>query len=109
MASFSHILGTIEKQIQEFEARIQDDGLEFCATLFQEAELRVMAAKYAYYVSNNPYLDDMAYDILENSWYIMGRALGAIDEDETSPCIGFDSSNKFAPQAIQLAKKLMKK
>ncbi len=109
MATFSHLFGPIENQIAEFEKRIEVDGLEFCAALFEDAEIKVMAAKYAYYILGTSHLSDDAYDLIEHSWYVMGRALGDIDADETSPCVGWDSGQRSATKGRDLAHKLRKK
>jgi FKBP-type peptidyl-prolyl cis-trans isomerase 2 len=39
----------------------------------------------------------------------MGRALGILAEDETSPCIDFDFNHPMANKGIKLANKLLKR
>lgn len=98
----------VEQGIIDFKKRMETE-LEFCQELFEDATIKVMAAKYAYYVESNPYKDDVAYDILEKDWYIMGRALGVLNEDETSPCVDFNEKHPMAAKGIELAKRLMRK
>nr|BFD64800.1 hypothetical protein BdHM001_34810 [Bdellovibrio sp. HM001] len=98
----------LQKRIDEFKERFQQER-DFCEQLFQEATVRLMAAKYAYYVHSNPFIDDTAYDIAEKSWYVMGIALGHLKEEETSPCVDFDENHPKAKEGMALAKKLMKK
>ena len=98
------------KRIEETRSRIETDGMEFLGTLFRYAEIRIMAAKYVYY--NHPkmvFMEDLQYDIEETNWYIIGRAIGALKEDETSPCIDWDPKQRFAPEAKCLGLRLMKK
>lgn len=94
---------TIEQQIEAFKQRVEVDGLEFCTELFEYATTRLMAHKYAYYVNASLFVDDYSYDMEERDWYVMGRALGLLKEDETSPCIDFDYSHLFAQAGIDLA------
>lgn len=96
------------QQIQDFKLRMETE-LDFCYELFNYATLRLMAAKYAYYELSNPYLDDLAYDILEKSWHIMGLALGLLTEDMSAPCIDWDKNHPMASEAIILANKLIKR
>lgn len=96
----------LERGIAEFRIRMETE-LEFCEELFDYATVRILAAKYAYYVCSNSYLADEAYDGLEKSWYIMGRALGRVKEDDHTPCVDFDEKHPKAPEAIELAQKLM--
>lgn len=107
VASFSDLFGPLNQQIKQFETRIEVDGLEFCTSLYEDAEIKLMACKYAYYVKDNPYKKDEAYDILEHCWYVMGRALGDLEEDETSPCVGWDSGHRSAKKGMELAERLM--
>lgn len=95
-------------RIAEFKKRMETE-LEFCEELFEDATIKLLACKYAYYECNNPYIKDYAYDLNEKSWYIMGRALGKLKEDETSPCIDWNSKHPLAEKAIILANKLMPK
>lgn len=99
--------GTIEDQIKEFEERIYRDGLDFCSELYEEAEIMLMAAKYAYHVSNKPIVSNEKYDLMEQAWYVMGRALGDLDEDENSPCVGWDSGQRSARAARDLAHRMI--
>lgn len=96
----------IDKRIQEFKERIAVEP-EFCAELFEYATLRLLASKYAYYILDNNFIKDVAYDLEEKDWYVMGRALGKLDEDETSPCLDFDYNHPMAEKAIELANKLV--
>jgi hypothetical protein len=95
-----------DERIAAFKVRIDVDGREFCESLFEYATIRLLSHKYAYYVLDKNYISDIAYDGEERSWYVMGRALGLLSEDQISPCIDFDSSHALAPQAIELAIKL---
>lgn len=98
----------VEKSIKEFKERIDLDGLEFCKELYRHATVRPLAAKYAYYVLDRPYLKDVSYDGSEQGWYIMGRALGVLNEDETSPCVGFNEKHPLAKEAVELSLRLSK-
>ena len=97
----------INSRIDDFKKRMETE-LEFCEALFQCMTIRLLAAKYAYYVKSSPFMEDMAYDFAEKCWYIMGRALGHLKEDEISQCIDFDDNHLFAPEAIKEANKLMR-
>lgn len=99
----------MQERIDEFKKRIEVDGKEFCEELYRDTEVRLLACKYAYYVKENPFLEDNAYDHTEKSWYVMGRALDILKEDETSPCIDWDEKHPRAAEAIELANKLMKR
>jgi hypothetical protein len=79
---------------------------DFCQSLYHDATVKLLAAKYAYYIACKPYLSDASYDGLEKSWYIMGRALELLKEDETSPCVDFDERHPLAKEAIELANRL---
>lgn len=109
MAAFEHLFGPLAKQIEDFEKRIEIDGLDFCTKLYEDAEIKIMACKYAYYVVNSPYKSDTAYDLAEHLWFVMGRALGDLEMDETTPCVGWDSGQRSASKGRELAKKLMRK
>lgn len=91
------------ERIEDFKKRINIDGKEFCEELYNYATVRLLAHKYAYYVHSEIFVDDGTYDIEEKSWWIMGRALGHLKEDETSPCIDFDSKHPKANDAIKYA------
>lgn len=97
----------IEHGIEKFKSRISEDGADFCKSLFEYATVRLMCHKYAYYVLQTHFVDDVAYDIEEKSWYIMGRALGLLEEDETSPCVDYDSKHPQAKAGEKLAKSLI--
>jgi len=98
----------IEQAIKDFQKRMETE-LDFCQELFRDATIRLMAAKYGYYVCSDPWMDDIAYDLCEKGWYVMGRALGVLKEDETSPCIDFDPKHPYAEEGIKLAERFMKK
>lgn len=102
------ILMTIDERISAFQKRIETEP-EYCLELFELATVQLMSAKYAYYVKSNPYIDDLGYDITEKSWYVMGRALGILDEDVTSPCIDWDETHPMAEKGIELYKRLKRK
>lgn len=108
MKLLSHCLGSLDEQIQEFKDRILTEP-EFCAELYEMATIRLMAAKYAYYILSESFITDDAYDICEGQWYVMGRALGILEEDETSPCIDWNKDHPYAQQGIELANKFLKK
>ena len=98
----------INTRIEFFKKRIEDDGRDFCYSLYEEETIRILAHKYLYYVLSQSIIRDETYDILEKIWYVMGRALGILKEDETSPCIDFDTNHVYAKQAEELALKWMK-
>lgn len=95
------ILGTKEERIKEFGGRTDK---EFCEELFKKQTIRVLAFKYAYYMDGESLVDDQVYDLEEEDWYIMGRGLGHLKEDETSPCVGFDEKLPLAEEAIKFYK-----
>ena len=98
-------------RIEVFRKRIVEDR-DYCLELFEHASLRLMAHKYAYYVLARPILSgknsDVAYDIEERSWYVMGRALEILKDGEHSPCIDFDHRHPLAVKGIELATRLLK-
>lgn len=96
----------MNEQIEQFKLRIETDGLDFCSDLFEYATVRLLAHKYAYYVHSEIFICDYGYDIEEHSWYIMGRALNLLDEEDRSPCIDFDYKHSLADKAIAYAKTL---
>ena len=96
----------IKQSIKEFKERIKADGRKFCEELYRHATIRLLAHKWAYYVHSKDFICDVGYDGEEKSWYIMGRALGHLKEDETSPCIDFDKRHPLAKEAIAYAKTL---
>lgn len=98
----------MNERVEEFKKRIEIEK-EFCEELYRHATVRLMACKYAYYICNNNFIDDIAYDLLEKSWYIMGLALGHLTEEDTSPCIDFDEKHPLAIEGKLLAEKLMRK
>lgn len=93
-----------EQGIEDFQKRMETE-LDFCKELYETATIRLMAAKYAYYVLSDEFMKDAAYDICESGWYVMGRALGLLQEDETSPCIDFDPNHPYAEKGKELALK----
>ena len=88
-----------------FTARLVTERA-FCEQLFRYATIRLLAHKWAYYVHSAHYTEDYAYDLEEQSWYMMGRVLGHLREDETSPCVDFNSAHPLADEAIAYAKTL---
>jgi hypothetical protein len=97
-----------EQRVIDFKKRMETE-MEFCEELFKDATVRLMACKYAYYIKNNNFIDDYAYDLEEKGWFAMGVALGHLKETETSPCIDFDEKHPLAQAGIELANKLMRK
>lgn len=98
----------IEQSIKDFQKRMETE-LDFCKELFEDATIRLMAGKYAYYVESEEFMTDTAYDLCEKGWYCMGRALGVLKEDETSPCLDFDPKHPYAQKGIELAERFIKK
>jgi hypothetical protein len=96
------------QRIVEFQARMTEE-LDFCNELFDYATIRILAAKYCYYVLNKHVWDDAQYDGEEKSWYVMGRALGLLKEDETSPCVGFNADHPHAAAGMVQALKWKRK
>lgn len=72
---------------------------EYQLDLFYWMSVRLMAMKYAYYVKNDQFVDDLNYDLSEKDWYRFGRELGLLEVDETSPCIDFDWEHPMAQDA----------
>lgn len=97
---------TKEDRIDAFKARIAVEP-EWCEELFRYATVRLLAAKYAYYVLSDQFISDLSYDMSEKDWHIMGRALGHLKEDDTSPCVDWNESHPLAAEAIALAKELV--
>lgn len=97
-----------KQDIRDFRKRLETER-EFCLELFRETTIKVLAAKHAYYVLNNPYLDDLGYDLMEYNWYVMGRALELVEQDEHTPCVDFDESHPLAKEAIELSQRLRRK
>lgn len=95
-----------QDKIEAFKKRIEVDGLEFCESLYKHATIRLLCHKYAYYVLHVQYVKDYGYDHEEKDWFVMGRALGHLKEDETSPCIDFDHNHPLASEGISLSKRL---
>jgi NAD-dependent DNA ligase len=98
---------SIEDRIEEFKSRVSSNP-EFYQKLYEETTVRLLAFKYAYYILAETIVKDDFYDGLEQSWYVMGRGLGLLNEDETSPCVGFDENHPMAEQGIALAKHFLK-
>ncbi len=94
-----------EDKVNEFKLRCETEK-EFCEELYRDTTIRLLAHKYAYYILSGNFVDDIAYDMEEQSWCIMGRALGHLTEDDTSPCIDFDPNHPLADEGIKLAKTL---
>lgn len=96
-------------EIAAFKKRMETE-LDYCHELFHHSTVRLLAAKYDYYVlcRGETWMSDAAYDITEDGWYVMGQALGLLKEDETSPCVGFDDKHPLASQAIELCLKFTK-
>lgn len=96
----------VQDRIEAFEKRMKEEP-EFCQDLFTYATLRLMAAKYAYYILGESFIKDDAYDAEENSWFVMGRALGHIIEtektDKVTPCVGWDENHPLANDSKELA------
>lgn len=82
---------------------MKSEPTEYQIELFNWMTLRLMAAKYAYYIENKNYVDDLNYDLSEKDWYKFGLELGLLTEDETSPCIDFDFNHPMANDAQDLA------
>lgn len=99
---------TDEQKIAEFTKRFETER-EFCEELYHYATVRLLAHKYAYYIKNCHFVEDYAYDLEEKGWYIMGRALGHLKEDETSPCVDFNFDHPLAQEGIALANTLVPK
>lgn len=93
------------ERINDFKERVKEDP-EYCLELYEYSTIRLLAHKYAYYILNGQFIEDVGYDGEEHSWYIMGMALGLLKEDETSPCVGFDYNHPLAKKGIELAKRL---
>lgn len=92
----------IQKSISEFKKRIQLEP-QFCKGLFEHQTARLIAMKYYYYVLGRFIVKDDGYDVAEKEWYIMGRALGILEEDETSPCIGYDNKHPMNRRGLKIA------
>lgn len=103
MSYFSE--ANIPTRIEEFKKRSNVER-EFCYELFEYATIRLMCHKYAYYIHSCNFVEDMAYDFEEKGWYCMGRALGELTEEETSPCIDWDENHYYAAAGIALARSL---
>lgn len=95
----------IARRIAEFQERALSERA-FCEELFRDATVRLLAHKYIYYVESKQFVDDVAYDCEEETWFVMGRALGLLTEDETSPCVDFDEKHPLAKEGIRLARRL---
>ncbi len=96
----------VEARTANFKERLKTER-EFCEQLFKFHTIRILAHKYLYYIHSAPIVEDKAYDIEEKSWYIMGRALEVITEDQTSPCVDFDLSHPLAEEAIKIAERYL--
>jgi NAD-dependent DNA ligase len=98
----------IEQNIREFKERIREDR-DFCEDLYYNQTIFVLCYKYSYYVSGKYLVNDDVYDATEKSWYVMGRALGHLKKEQTSPCIDFDNSHPLAQKGIVLHDRLPEK
>ena len=78
--------------------------MKYKLALFKWMTLRLLGAKYAYYILSNNYIKDVTYDLEEKQWFKFGRELNLLVEDETSPCIDFDFNHELAKDAELLAK-----
>lgn len=88
--------------IKDFQKRMETEK-EFCEELYRWATVRLLACKYAYYTLDTEIVKDATYDAIESAWYVMGRSLGHLKEDETSPCLDFDDRHPLAEEGRQLA------
>jgi hypothetical protein len=100
------LVNNIPERILEFQARFPKER-DFCEELYQYSTIRLLALKYAYYVLNEEIVKDINYDLSEKDWFVMGRALGHLREDETSPCVDWNPDHPLSPLGIQLANKLL--
>ena len=96
-----------QARIDEFKQRFGEEK-EWCENLYRYSTIRLLAHKYAYYVLSKQIVPDYSYDIEEKGWYIMGRALGHLKEDETSPCVDFDEKHPLAEEGKEMALRLVK-
>ncbi len=87
----------IQDRVRQFRIRIQKEP-EFALELYLYGTMRVLMHKYLYYECGQQIQSDYAYDIQEQSWYVMHLSYGG-NTDETSPCVGFDSSHPFSEAA----------
>lgn len=99
-------MDSIETRIALFRERMKTE-YDFCQELYRYATVRLLACKYAYYVLSEEIVKDISYDLSEKDWYVMGRALGHLQEDDTSPCIDWNPDHPLASEAIELASKLL--
>ena len=100
----------IEKNIAELKERVKDPSeWKYVYYMFRRQTVRVLAMKYCYYVLNKYWCHDDQYDAEEKTWYVMGRALGELKEEETSVCIDFDESHPMAKRAIFYAHAIKEK
>jgi hypothetical protein len=94
----------ILEDIKLFKVRIKNEPM-VCENLFKLASTRLLAAKYGYYV-REAMIKDNTYDIEEENWHIMGRALGHLMEEDTSPCVGWNENHPYAKAGIELYNRL---
>lgn len=87
----------MKERVEAFRARIQAEP-EFALELYVYTTVRVLMHKYLYYECGEQINSDYAYDIQEQSWYVMHLAYGG-DAQETSPCVGFDFNHPLAKVA----------
>lgn len=98
-------MSSFDESVAKFKARLETER-EWCEQLYRDLTVRLLAHKYAYYVESKHFIDDFAYDGLENSWRIMGTALGYLAPGDISPCIDFDYNHPLANEGIELARSL---
>lgn len=79
---------------------------EYIEELFEYTTIRLICFKYAYYVSDKDLVNDNQYDIEEFNWYLIGRAIGKLRNDETTPCVGFDENHPMTKKGIELHDRL---
>ena len=91
-----------KQSIEQFKERVKTEKA-FCEELFKKQTIRVLAMKYEYYITLNTHFKDITFDLEEKDWYVMGRGLGVLKEDDHSPCVEFDFKHPLAQDAIKLA------
>lgn len=77
--------------------------LNWCEHLFKHSTIRLLCHKYLYYVLNEQIIKDISYDGEEKSWYVMGIALGHLNEEDHSPCVDWDEKHPLAKEGKDLA------
>lgn len=84
----------------------KDKWLRF---VFKFYTLRLMSFKYGYYIMCKVLEHDRVYDTHERTWFQLGRKLGILTEEQTSPCIDFDFAHPMARRAEKYAKAYFKR